>query len=395
MNKDREFKILLIALESIDNIGEELLRKSTEYLVRQSSENAKICIAQLKPNWLLIPGQYRIDYLIGSFFWKCFSWMKGNISYKMKNISYQIKYYRYFSSIIRQSDKIIFPVGMIKYSTQDFSYLFHLVNKLATKFDKPVMMSAMSPQPADHSDWRYYQLVEAVNMPAVKMLTTRDGEIGVKILKSDYIRVDLYCDYVGDPALWIPEIYGVKKVEPRGQVPYVGINIIRKGIFDDYNKALTDEALFNIYVQLIRSCEAKGWRWSLFTNGMKKDIAVLRELQLVLNIDEEHVMPTCEDGESYVEMISHFDVVFGARLHSCITSVAVGTPVVGFVWDDKLRFFSKTLGIERFFFHPSNMTADKVLNALDEAMNFQIDISNREKYKQKTLESIRYFIDIL
>lgn len=393
MNKDRDIKILLIALESIDNIGEELLRKSTEYLVRQSSENAKICIAQLKPNWLLIPGQYRIDYLIGRFLWKCFSWMKGNIFYKMKNISYQIKYYRYFSSIIRQSDKIIFPVGMIKYSTQDFSYLFHLVNKLATKFDKPVMMSAMSPQPADHSDWRYSQLVEAVNMPAVKMLTTRDGEIGVKILKSDYIRVNLYCDYVGDPALWIPEVYGVKKEEHRGKVPHVGINIIRKGIFDDYNKALTDEELFKIYVQLIRLFEAKGWRWSLFTNGMKKDIAVLRELQLELNIDEEHVMPTCEDGKSYAEMISHFDVVFGARLHACITSVAVGTPVVGFIWDNKLRHFGETMKISQFFFDPKEMVVESICQRIEEAMHYSLDLDNRDYLKLKTLESVRDFMN--
>ena len=393
MNRYREIKIVLIALESINNIGEELLRKSTEYLVRQSSEDVKICIAQLNPQWRLINRNYLIDYLIGTVLRRCFSWMKGNIYYKLKNISYHIKYYRYFSSIIRQSDKIIFPVGMIKYGTQDFSYLFYLVNKLATKYKKTVMMSAMSPQTADNSDWRYHQLVEAVNMPAVKILTTRDGESGVKILKSDYIRGNLYCDYVGDPALWIPEIYGIKKEKPQGKVPHVGINIIRKGIFDDYNKALTDEKLFDIYVQLIQSLEAKGWRWSLFTNGMKKDIAVLRELQLKLNIDKGHIAPTCKDGKTYVEMISCFDVVFGARLHACIASVALGTPVVCFVWDDKLKYFSETMGIERFFFHPSNMTAEKVVYALDEAMSFQIDISNREKYKQKTLKSIRDFLE--
>ena len=391
MNRDREIKILLIALESIDNIGEELLRKSTEFLVRQSNENVKICIAQLKPYWLLVPSQYKIDYLIGRFIWIIFSWMEGNISYKVKNISYQIKYYRYFSSIIRQSDKIIFSVGMIKYSTQDFSYLFYLVNKLATKFDKPVMMSAMSPQPADNFDWRYSQLVEAINMPAVKMLTTRDGEIGVKILKSDYKRVNLYCDYVGDPALWIPEIYGVKKEERQGKVPHIGINIIRKGIFDDYNKALTDEELFNIYVQLIRLFEAKGWRWSLFTNGMKKDIAVLKELQLELNVDEEHVMPTCEDGKSYVEMISHFDVVFGARLHACIASIAVGIPVVGFVWDDKLRHFSETMKISQYFFNPKEMEVGSIFQRIEEAMRYSLDLDNRDYLKLKTLKSVRDF----
>ena len=92
-------------------------------------------------------------------------------------------------------------------------------------------------------------------------------------------------------------------------------------------------------------------------------------------------------------MISQYDAVFGARLHTCITSVSLSVPIVGFVWDDKIKYFSETMGIENFFFHPSDMTAEKVVKALDEAMSFQIDISNREKYKHKTMESIRTFLN--
>lgn len=385
-------KVLLIALESIDNIGEELLRASTEFLVKQVCESAEVHIAQLKPNRSIIDKKYRLDYYGGSFLWKSFHWMSGNFSYRIKDVSYKIKFFRYFSSHICECDKVILPVGMIKYGTQDFSYVFHLIAKLSTKYRKPVLMSAMSPQIADNTDWRYHQLVEAVNMPAVKMLTTRDGEVGVQILKIDYIQRNIYCDYVGDPALWIPEVYGVKNMEKKSKVPYVGINIIRKGIFDDYNKLLTDEIMFDIYVQLIKLIEKRGWRWSVFTNGMKQDIEVLKELQEQLRFSEDHVMSTCENGKKYAEMISSYDIVFGARLHSCITSVAVGTPVVGFIWDNKLKFFSETMGISQFFFHPSEMTAKKVVAKMEEALEYNFDFENRDKYKQKTKESIRHFL---
>lgn len=386
-------KVLLIALESIDNIGEELLRASTEFLVRTSCEDAEISVAQLKPGRKLIPLRYKYDYLLGALVWRCLLWLKGNRSYRIKKLCYRVKYTRYFSSVIRQCDKVILPVGMIKYGTQDFSYVFYLINKIATRYKKPVLMSAMSPQSADNSDWRYYQLVEAVNMPAVKMLTTRDGESGVRILKSEYIRRKLLCDYVGDPALWIPEVYGLeKRNKVCDSIPHVGINIIRKGIFDDYNKSLTDDAMFNIYAQLIKLIEKRGWRWSVFTNGMKKDIAVLRELQAYLGFSESHVMPTCEDGKAFAGMISNFEVVFGARLHACITSVAVGTPVVGFIWEKKLKFFSETMKINQFFFLPSQMTAEKIVAKMEEALGYSYDFENRDRYKQKTKESIRHFL---
>lgn len=386
-------KVLLIALESIDNIGEELLRASTEYLVRVSCEDAEISVAQLKPGRKLIPLRYIYDYLLGTLAWRCLLWLKGNRAYRIKNLCYRVKYTRYFSSIIRSCDKVILPVGMIKYGTQDFSYVFHLINRLATKYQKSVLMSAMSPQVGNNSDWRYHQLVEAVNMPAVKMLTTRDGESGVRILKSEYIRRELLCDYVGDPALWIPEVYGLeKRNKVCDSIPHVGINIIRKGIFDDYNKSLTDDAMFNIYAQLIKLIEKRGWRWSVFTNGMKKDIAVLRELQAYLGFSESHVMPTCEDGKAFAGMISNFEVVFGARLHACITSAAVGTPVVGFIWENKLKFFSETMKINQFFFPPSQMTAEKIVAKMEEALGYSYDFENRDRYKQKTKESIRHFL---
>lgn len=385
-------KVLLIALESIGNIGEELLRASTEFLVNQECESVGIYIAQLKPNRSIVDKKYRIDYYIGSLLWKCFHWINGYFSYRIKDVSYKTKYFRYFSSRIAECDKVILPVGMIKYGTQDFSYIFHLIIKLSTKYGKPVLMSAMSPQIANNTDWRYRQLVEAVNMPAVKMLTTRDGEAGVKILKSDYIQHNILCDYVGDPALWIPEVYGVKNVEKKNKIPYVGINIIRKGIFDDYNKSLTDDTLFLFYAQLIKLIKERGWRWSVFTNGMKKDIAVLKELKEHLGFSEDHVMPACENGKKYAEMISSYNIVFGARLHACITSVAVGTPVVGFIWDDKLKYFSETMKINQFFFQPSEMTAEKVVDKMEEALCYNFDFDNRDKYKQKTKESIRYFL---
>lgn len=387
-------RILIFSLESINNVGDEILRVSTEYLINSVSKDYEIKAMQLIPRKVDVCGLYKVDWIVGRFIRTISKYISRKpLSYKIRNISYIVAYKRLFRSQIKIADKIILPIGMLKYSTQDFCYVFHLINKLSTKYHKDVLMSAMSPQEADVNDWRYHLLIKAVNFPAVKKVTTRDGEPGVNIIKRDYLRRDIVCDYVGDPALWIPEAYQVKNDKVKEGAPYVGINIIRKGIFKDYNKASTDDYLKSFYINLIRLLEQKHWRWSVFYNGMLSDRRVLNELQATVNFSNEHIVEDFSDSKKYIEIVSNFDVVFGARLHTCITSVAVGTPVVGFIWEDKLKYFSKSMGIEGFFFDPSEMTAERVITRMEEAMTYKLDISNRNHYKMKTVESIRNFLE--
>lgn len=389
--------ILLIALESINNVGDEMLRTTTEHILRSSfPDSVKIEVAQLRPTFSYIKENYKFRWFVSAVIKKLRRILLLTNYYRIKNLFYKIAYKKYFDDRIKTADYIILPVGMLKYSTQDFGYLFHMINKLATKYGKPVLMSAMSPQEANEKDWRYHQLVEAVNMPSVKMITTRDGQNGVDIIRKDYLRRDITCDYVGDPALWIPECYGIEQKKNRGVVekPYIGINIIREGIFDDYNKSFTDEKMFQLYVQLIELVNAKGWKWAVYTNGMASDWQVLRKLQQHIGFSEEHVIPQYTSAKDYVTRIAEFDVVFGARLHACITSVAIGIPVVGFIWENKLKYFSNTMGISGFFFNPNEMTAEKIVKKMKEALLFDFDLENRYRYKQRILESIKKFIEL-
>ena len=390
-------KILLIALESINNVGDEMLRATTEHILRSSlPDSVKIEVAQLKPEFSFIKENYIFRWFVSAVINKLRKKLRLANCYRIKNLFYKTSYKRYFEDRIKIADYIILPVGMLKYSTQDFGYLFHIVNKLATKHGKHVLMSAMSPQDANEMDWRYHQLVEAVNMPSVKMITTRDGQKGVDIIRKDYLRRDIICDYVGDPALWIPECYDIEQKKNRGVIgkPYIGINIIREGIFDDYNKSFTDEKMFQLYVQLIELVNAKGWKWAVYTNGMASDWVVLRKLQQHIGFSDEHIIPQYTSAKDYVTKIAEFDAVFGARLHACITSVAIGVPIVGFIWENKLKYFSDTMGIAQFFFAPQDMTAEKIVNKMEEAMRFDFDFENRDRYKQKTIESFKKFIEL-
>ena len=153
--------------------------------------------------------------------------------------------------------------------------------------------------------------------------------------------------------------------------------------------------MFQIYVQLIKLVDAKGWKWSVFTNGMASDWKVLKKLHQSIGFSDEHIVQQYASAKDFVEKVSHFDVVFGARLHACITSVAIGVPVVGFIWEKKLKYFSETMRISEFFFNPKEMTAEKIVKKLEEALQFDFDLENKDNYKQKTLDSIKTFVTLL
>lgn len=387
--------VLLFALENIDNIGEELLRETTEYLINTASNNVEVKIAQFKPFDLYTKKRYKRAHRISYYVRRIAQHFKGNHAYFLLNLSYRIKYSRYFEDLIKNADKVITSVGMFKYSTQDFSYIYHLIAKICQKYHKPLMISAPSIETFNPSDWRSKQLVKTANIPSVKIITTRDGIDGVNLLKKYYLNSNQFIfDNVADPALWIPECYNIKRNHIVNSTPYIGINVIRKGIFDDYNKSFTDDELIKIYVELIRLLEKKGWKWAVYTNGMPQDIAVIEELHSILNFSEDHILNQPKNAKEFVETIKGFDAVFGSRLHSCISSVALGVPVVGFIWDDKIRYFSKTIKRQSFFFEPKDLSAENIVNALEKAMKSEYDSETIDYLKGKSLSSISQFLGI-
>ena len=385
-------RILVFSLETINNAGDEILGVTTEYLIRRVCGNAEIKRSQLMPTWNNAKGFQKIKWLVGTLLRKSSKLIPFNTaSYWVKNFAMNMSYRDIYEEQIRTADKIMFSIGQLKYSTQNLSYVFYLINKLCTENEKTVLMSAMSPQAFNTKDWRCRQLVEAVNFPCLKMITTRDGQHGVDVLRSSYLKRDVQCDYVGDPALWIPDVYQIKQ-RRKEIVPYIGINIIRENLFKDYERDFTDKQLQDVYEGLIVLLQRKNWKWCLFCNGMAEDWHVIRKLKKKLNISDEHIMPIPANGEEYVNMVAQFDAVFGARLHCCITSVALGIPVVSFLWEDKIRYFFDTMKISQFLFEPTDMSPQKIFSAIEAAMQHAFDFENRDSYKHKTLESIQKYI---
>lgn len=388
-------KITLFALDSIKNIGDEILGDVTKYLIENANDSVDVNECQLMPSIKQVRG---LDYIMAliaiplKIMAKC---LHGNLRYRILNLYYTIKYYTYYKACISKADYVTFSVGMFKYSTQDFSYIYHLIVSVADKLNVPVMVSAASVEAVKESDWRSRQLKETFNIPSLKMFTTRDGEKGLALIKKDYLCSDKTVDYVGDPALWIPECYGIRKKQSQCKgKPHIGINLIRTGIFKSYGGLMEAEEVVAFYKELLIKLDKLGLRYTLFCNGMDVDYRLGLRLVRELNLQKDRLLPPPISGHEFAEMLLGFDVIFGARLHACITAFSLNIPVAGMIWDNKLNYFSTSMGIRQFFIEEKDLKADMVVEKIKASLSYNYEESHarREHLKNKTLQYLARFL---
>lgn len=387
--------ITIMSLDSIKNVGDELLGTTTKYLVNTISKETEVTLCQLMPNYTMLRKHYPWALFAIPFNWLALHTKQGGkLSYIFWRITYEIKLKKYYIDTLNKADKIIFPVGMLKFASQNFSFAFEMINKIASKNNIPVLMSAMSIAKPDGNDLRYHQLVKAINLPCVKAITSRDGVGGVMRLRESYIlRKDIFTDYVGDPALWSAKAYGFDKTNI-AQNKIIGVNLIRPGIFSSYKEESFSAAqMTQLYKEIIEELEDRGYDWRLYDNGMDVDHKYGLSLVEKFNFPKEKLLPQPKNAEEYLQMISQFRAVFGARLHACITAVSMGIPVSGMLWDNKLKFFSETMGISQFFSPAAELKGNLVVEKLEAAIKFDFDLKNKEEYMNKTRECIKAFVD--
>ena len=148
-----------------------------------------------------------------------------------------------------------------------------------------------------------------------------------------------------------------------------------------------------MYRELIRLVTEDGrFDFYLFCNGMERDIEFGRQLIKEFNLPESKLLEKPKTAKELLELVSGFDLVFGARLHACITSVSLGVPVSGLLWDNKLDYFSETMGIREYFNDAPEVNGKCVYAKLKAAFEHPLDYDNRNSYKEKTKNSLQQFV---
>ena len=388
-------KIAVVGLYSIKNVGDNVLCSSTIHLIRERFPEAEIVRVDVNPP-MKIKNVGRLRYYPAKLMQKLHKYLFGyengtRFRYRYEYLMWWLKSNKLFRRKITGCDAVVFAGGgFLKFRTQGLNYYVEQIVKIARKQGIPVMMNGVGIEGYDENDIRCQKLKQIINDDCVRVITTRDD---IDILQNHYIHNEkTLTARVGDPALWVPQVYSAARAEEPSSV--VAVNPIRGKVYQDYGNELTSPMLMNFYRQLLIELDRRGIEWVMLSNGMKADDAFGKTVMRTLG-----VRPTKENflrfkkASSYVDYVSKAGCVFGARLHACIISYSLDVPVVGLIWNDKTLFFSELIGKRHHFFTEKELDVAKIADAIEEAMHDHYDPEVRQRMKNETVRYLNTFLD--
>ncbi|USE00337.1 polysaccharide pyruvyl transferase family protein [Vibrio sp. SCSIO 43133] len=390
-------KIGLVGLYSIKNMGDPLICETTRHILDENNNNLDIvevdAVPRKKESYKGIDGlKYMVSvFLIRYLYPKLFKLFNGTrFRYHAENIAWRLRLASYYERVLEDLDAIVFTGGgFLKFKNQGLNYYVEQIVEICERKDIPVMFCGVGIEGFDLNDTRCVKLKASLASKCIKSVTTRDF---IEILENDYLKdLTVHRAQVGDPAFWVPECYGIEK--KINKEPVIGINVIRGNIYRDYGNNLTFDELKEIYKKLILKLDGKGVRWILFSNGMKADQVFGRQILTELGMPiKDNLLPVPKSPRELVEMVSNFDIIFGARMHACISAYALDIPVVGLIWNEKTTRLAELTKQREMYFKENEIDIDLMVSKLINSKDFAYNVEARNALKCSTKRELQNFI---
>lgn len=305
------------------------------------------------------------------------------------NVLYEIAIFEYMKNSINKVngyDLIIFSGdGIIKFKYQKFYEKISELIEVANRKNIPVIFNAIGVEGFDENDEKCLMLKNAINLPCVKAISTRDD---IQTLKDRYIvNSQIRVNKVADSATWAEHVYNIKEK----RTDYVGLGVIREGVFESNGINIERQQIFELWKNIISELEKRNIKWKIFTNGWSSDMKFAINLMKYLKREDEIerlVIKEPTTAKELVTTISKFKGIVASRLHANIISYALDIPTVGIIWNDKCKFWAKNIGYPERFFDIHNFDADKIVTELEKAVNEGYIKIDKDKYMRTIYDEL-------
>ena len=274
--------------------------------------------------------------------------------------------------------------GLIKYNHQIISNPMVNVLKCADKHHIPVMLSAVGVEGYSGDNPACQQLKEALNLPCIKVITTRDD---ITTLREHYVTSHIYTSLVADPACTLFEIYKKSNQDEK----LIGLNVCRGGLFKDYERKLTEDELIDLWIGVYNIAKASGYKCAIMTNGFKADYLFAKLLYNSINDKDVYLFNRPQNVKELVEQITKCRAIIATRLHAAVIAYSYNIPCVSLVWNNKQVFFGKSIGREELFISDKDITPnntwDKIISQIVTKTNYD------DNYINSTQKEISMFLN--
>src|SRR5699024_6489305 len=92
-----------------------------------------------------------------------------------------------------------------------------------------------------------------------------------------------------------------------------------------------------LFVNIAKLLEAKGYQYEFFTNGLNVDILLGKKILKAMNLPDEYLVERPDDAEVLCDTINGYKGIITCRMHSSIDAFTMGIPSVILSWNDKVE----------------------------------------------------------
>jgi polysaccharide pyruvyl transferase WcaK-like protein len=82
-------------------------------------------------------------------------------------------------------------------------------------------------------------------------------------------------------------------------------------------------------------------------------------------------------------------------MHACIIAYSLDIPAVGLVWNEKLTFWGKSIGLSQNFISLENNNSSNIVDCLEKSMKTSYDAKTKEEYVNTGTFTVREMLNLL
>lgn len=380
-------RILVIGERYSANLGDPIICETVQYQILEAFPDAEIIFADISGRSGYIEGSETDDLLKQGKK----SIFKIKLSLKLTKLGFDTELIR-FKKARKKIEAYIGKICDAEYDLAIFAggqlfkdtFVFPIANfiEYLSSNDTPIIFNACGV--GNIASRKMVSILSrALSNPCVKSITTRDDveTINEKFL----INASIKAVKTSDPALWTKEVYGVQRQESE---------LVGLGVMFAHNTNYND--LIAFWIDVVEELNSKNIKWRFFCNGSVKDYELASHILSTMNYSdkekEELLQPRPTRPIDLVKIIAGFNSIISFRLHSHIVAYSLDVPGVAIVWDEKLKYFYRSINLENKCKNIENDTED-IISELEKGKDMTYDDKLRERQKKESKDLLIYSIE--